>query len=494
MTLLIPLRLLLLSVIFLVPTCGGLFAQQISKDSLLDFVNTRYQAYFHYNMCTFKNVNDDEQHHGRSRGTEPVEMWNPSGLDCDQWAQVCVDARMTGGWLTTKHHGGFCIWDSKHTDYDIASSPVKTDVVGEFVKAFRERGLKIGFYYSVLDYHHGIDNGTVTQEKIEFMKAQIAELLTGYGPIDYMNFDGWSTWPTLPDYDDVPYDELFRVVKKIQPDCLIVSHTYESNLAHTEIPFADAAGRAYPYHPGYMRPTAASDTSQKDWWWDNIESYRKPKSKSYLLKQLESYNSHNSVYVLNLSPGPNGRLDDNLVQRLDEVAQAWEKPTDLTEYSDNWGYLYDVSQNLAFHKPATQSTTAGPVLDMRARPRAEIAVDGVTEGVGAMEQCALTVEEMSPWWKVDLQTDCRIDEVRVHFQTDAKDRERTPISLAVFDEAGRPIWTKLVESSSPEYTNANLLAVPIGKEGVVGRSIRIKAVSNNTVLGLAEVIVTGEVK
>jgi alpha-L-fucosidase len=98
----------------------------------------------------------------------------------------------------------------------VGSAPVKTDVVRAFVDAFRKAGLKVGLCYSVLDYHHGVVNGGVTRAEIEFTKAQLTELLTNYGPIDYMNFD------------DIPYAELYRAVKAIQPDCLIVNHCYES--------------------------------------------------------------------------------------------------------------------------------------------------------------------------------------------------------------------------------------------------------------------------
>lgn len=467
------------------------FAQELSKDSLLDFVNTRYHAYFHYNMCTFKNVHETE-HAGRSRGTEPVEWWNPTGLAVDQWAQVCIDSKMAGGWLTAKHHGGFCLWDSKLTDYDVGSAPVKTDVVGEFVKEFRKRGLKVGIYYSILDYHHGIDNGTVTQEKIDFLKGQLTELLTNYGPIDYMNFDGWSTWPTLPDFDDIQYKELYDTVKAIQPECLIISHTYESNLSHADVPFADAAGRAYPYHPDYMRPSAASDTSQRGWWWDDIPKYREPTSKAYILKQLDSYNSHNSVYVLNISPGPDGRLDDNIAARLKEVAIAWEKPVDLAEAGDNWGFQYDVSKNLAFYRPAIQSSTQGSVIDFRARPRAEIAVDGVTEGMGAMEQAAMTQEEMSPWWEVDLQRDCRIDQVECYLQTDAKNRDWTALSIQISDAHGKVIWAKRLKPDAEAFQNPNHWVVTTDDGGVTGRRVRIKAIGKKTTLGVAEVIVNGE--
>jgi alpha-L-fucosidase len=124
-----------------------------------------------------KNIESDERQR-RTHGDDPATMWNPSSLDCDQWAQVCIDSKMAGGWLTTKHHGGFCLWESKHTDYDVASSNVKTDVVREFTDAFRKAGLKIGLYYSILDYHHGVENGSVSREEIEFLKAQVTELLT----------------------------------------------------------------------------------------------------------------------------------------------------------------------------------------------------------------------------------------------------------------------------------------------------------------------------
>lgn len=339
----------LLLIVFLTQVCNWAPAQELSSQSLLDFVNTRYQAYFHYNICTFKNAASD-QHFGRSTGREPPSMWNPTGLDCEQWARVCKENRLAGGWLTTKHRGGFGLWDSRYTDYDVASSPVKTDVVRAFVDAFRAAGLKVGLYYSVLDYHHGEENGQVTREEFEFLKAQVRELLTDNGPIDYMNFDGW---PTVPDFDDIPYAELFNAVKSVQPDCLIVNHCYESNLAHADIPFADAAGRKYPFHPEYLRPIAASDVLQRDWWWDDNDGYGTVRrSVDYVLSQLDSYNTHHAVYVLNIAPQTTGRIPEDAIQRLEEIAEAWKRPPDVPRAGPNWGYQYAVAGNLAFLRPA----------------------------------------------------------------------------------------------------------------------------------------------
>lgn len=459
----------------------GAQAQTLSKDLLLDFVNTRYQAYFHYNMCTFENLNTAE-YQGRTHGDMPPSMWNPTGLDCDQWAQVCIDSKMAGGWLTTKHHGGFCLWDSAVTDYDVASSPVKTDVVKAFTDAFRARGLKIGLYYSILDYNADINHGTVTPEKIKFIQDQLTELLTNYGKIDYINFDGWSTWPTCPDFDDLPYAPIYKTVKALQPDCLIISHTYESNLAHADVPFADAAGRAFPYHPDYSCPSAASDFLERGWWWDDT-SYRIGKSVKYILNRLNSYNSHNSVYILNLSPNPAGRIEEAAIKRLAEAAAIWKKPADLKEPGKNWGFQYDVSKNLAFLKTATQSSTRKHIGDKRTSPRAEIAIDGVTEGHAMMEQTSFTKEEPQAWWQVDLEAPCTIDSITIYNRSDKGAEKLSNYTVSIIDTTGKTVWSTHQENHSAPSTT-------LKTGGSKGKLVKIQ-LDGNGPLHIAEVIVTG---
>ena len=457
---------------------------ELSKKDLVDFVNTRYKAYFHINMCTFKNLNSPKKIYHRTDGNEPPTMWNPTGMDCEQWADAVIAARMTGGWLTTKHHGGFCLWDSKYTDFDVASSNVKTDVVKLFVEAFRKKGLKVGLYYSILDYHHGIVNGKVSKEEIEFLKNQITELLTDYGPIDYINFDGWSTWPTTPTFDDIPYYELFKAVKAAQPNCLIISHVYESNLAHTDIPFTDAGSRSYPLHPDYMRPAGSSHQSQTGWFWN--KKYRVKRSIKFILKNLNSYNSHNAVYILNLGPGPDGRIQDDAIERVKEVAAVWRRPADLklSDIGDNWGYMYDVNKNLAFLKPVTQSSTHKFILDRRAYPRAEIAIDGVTEGNLKMEQTSYTKEESQPWWQVDLVDLCDIDKITIYNRTDAEMDRLSDYNVYVLGADGKKVW------SSHQTTFPNP-SVTLSTGCVTGRFVKIQ-LTGKSYLHLAEVIVEGK--
>ena len=106
--------------------------------------------------------------------------------------------------LTTKHHEGFCLWDSRYTDYKVTNTPARRDVVREFVEAFRAEGLRVGFYYSLLDWHHpdfpidmnhprrkdpdaqAQNEGRDMRRYAQYMRNQVAELLTGYGKIDIL--------------------------------------------------------------------------------------------------------------------------------------------------------------------------------------------------------------------------------------------------------------------------------------------------------------------
>ena len=99
---------------------------------------------------------------------------------------------MKFGLLSHKHHEGFCLWDSKFTNYDVASTPYKKDIVQQYVDAFRKKGFKIGLYYSIGDNTHDIMKGVpVDEPKMDFIRGQIRELLTNYGKVDYFVNDSW---------------------------------------------------------------------------------------------------------------------------------------------------------------------------------------------------------------------------------------------------------------------------------------------------------------
>src|SRR4051812_34735074 len=134
------------------------------------FVDLRFGMFIHFNMGTY--VNQDWPDPDASPA-----LFNPAKLDCDQWAKAAKSANMSYGCITTKHHSGFCIWDTKTTNYSVMHSPYKKDVVKQFVDAFRANGLKVMLYYSILDTHHRLRPNLITPKHIDMVKAQITELL-----------------------------------------------------------------------------------------------------------------------------------------------------------------------------------------------------------------------------------------------------------------------------------------------------------------------------
>jgi alpha-L-fucosidase len=178
-------------------------------------VKRGYGMFIHFGLNTF---NETEW----SDGTLPVSSYNPDQLDCDQWIKTAREAGFRYVILITKHHDGFCLWDSKYTDYDVGASPVKTDIVGAVAKACKKYGLELGLYYSLWDRHEPSHKSADPQDYVDYMKNQLSELLTNYGTVAEIWFDG--AWAKKSAEWHV--EEIYNHIKKLQPDCLVtINHT-----------------------------------------------------------------------------------------------------------------------------------------------------------------------------------------------------------------------------------------------------------------------------
>ena len=157
--------------------------QPLPSERQLAWHELGFYAFVHFNMNTFTNME-------WGMGSESPELFNPTELDCRQWARVCRNAGMKGIILTAKHHDGFCLWPSAYTEHSVKNSPWKNgkgDVVRELADACREYDLKMGIYLSPWDRNHP-DYGK--PEYISYFRNQLRELLTNYGDVFEVWFDG----------------------------------------------------------------------------------------------------------------------------------------------------------------------------------------------------------------------------------------------------------------------------------------------------------------
>ncbi len=365
-----------------------------TKELLQDFYDLRFGMFLHFNSSTYEFADIGGDWAGEHReSTFNPRSWDPSELDCRDWAKAAKSAGMTFAVLTTKHHDGFDIWDSAYTDYDVGSATNKTDVVKEFTDACRAEGIAPALYFSMLDIKHKITSSSCDDTDIEFIKAQITELLTGYGDIPFIIFDAWNAYWGGPNYDLLPYDEIVNLVHTLQPNCLVINISCEANNVHSEVTmFESGAGQAVPEWFSNVNISCNSLTSH--WFWCNKYMTEEFKSVDWVLNEnINPFTESDTVFILNVAPNQKGKIIDKFKTILEDIGNGYEKPVDSAYFPEEWGADYDYRQNLLFHKPANQGSTDG-------KATAERAVDGYTDPEFHHETSSRTGSKA--WWRADI--------------------------------------------------------------------------------------------
>lgn len=320
----------------------------------LDWFEMGMYAFIHFGPNTFTDREWGD-------GTESEELFNPAKLDCDQWVEAIKAAGLKGMILTAKHHDGFCLWPSKYTEHSVKNSPFQRDVVKEASEACRRGGIKFGFYLSPWDRNSKLYG---TPEYNDYFCNQLTELLTGYGEIFCVWFDGACGEGPNGKKQTYDFERYFELIRRVQPGAVIFNDhgpdvrwcgneagaarcaewaVVPSELCgYSEIqtgpgPMADQGDLSYLYNTDtnigalpmllyskglVFAPSEIDMSIRPGWFWHQKEE---PHSLKRLFETYLRSTGANACLNLNIPPNRDGLLDERDVRRLREFGELLQK-------------------------------------------------------------------------------------------------------------------------------------------------------------------------
>lgn len=290
-----------------------------------------------------------------------------------EWMRLAADAGMRYAILTTKHHDGFALWPSAHSDFTIAKAAYGGDLVGEYVDAAREAGLRVGFYYSLSDWRHPDYPAFREEDKpylkflgrrseswdsyMETMFGQVRELLTNYGQVDVIWFDG--QWERTA--EEWRCADLAQMIRELQPEILINDRL--------------------PGQGDYTTPEQAIPATTPEGRWETCMTMNKSwgyvprddeyKSETEIVHTLCEVAAKNGNLLLNVSPRADGSLPPEQVGRLEKVG-AWAKAHRSAIFGTQAGL-----EPWQFYGPSTKGRNGEFYLHCITRPYEDVVVRGL---------------------------------------------------------------------------------------------------------------------
>lgn len=323
------------------------------------YVHDRFGMFIHFGIYSMASRSGGIKEHGcewlksdKCMSEEEYDryfkLFDPDLYDPTEWAKQAKAAGMKYVVMTAKHHDGFCLFDSKYTDYKVTNTPCGRDLIKEYAEAFRAEGIRVGLYYSLLDWHHpdftldrfhprrNDENAEEINAKrdmkryTKYMRDQVEELLTNYGKIDIIWYDFSYTLPPRDKTvkftkgkgkEDWEAEELIALTRKLQPGIIIDNRTgIEQDIITPE----QFQMHEWPRHEetGELVLWEACQTFSGSWAYDRDEfSWKSP---DMLLRMLVTTVSCGGNFIMNVGPTPRGYLDYRTENSL-KVFADWMK-------------------------------------------------------------------------------------------------------------------------------------------------------------------------
>jgi alpha-L-fucosidase len=266
-----------------------------------------------------------------------AKRFNPVKFDAEQWVQIAKEAGMKYIVITSKHHDGFCLWDSKVSDYDIMdATPFKRDVLAELSEACRKQGVQLCFYYSIMDWHHpdaqaphyptyndqNKKNPNFDRYVEDYLKPQIRELVTTYGPLGVLWFDG--EW--IPEWTGQHGVEMYQFLRGLQPDIIVNNRVGKGRTGMAGLTGEGFFGGDFGTPEQEIPATGLGDV---DWetcmtmndTWGFKKNDHNWKSSKDLIRKLVDIASKGGNFLLNVGPTAEGLIPQPSVERLQAMGK-----------------------------------------------------------------------------------------------------------------------------------------------------------------------------
>ena len=298
------------------------------------FFEKRLGLFLHFGLYAVEGWQEQDQVRRaipRREYEKLIHRFDPRKFDPDAILDLAEAVGMGYVCLTTKHHDGFCLWHTKHTDFNVRHSPYGEDIVGQLAEACHRRAFPLGLYYSVADWHHpnypnqgrhhelpGAQEGDEPDwdKYVEFVRAQVRELCTDYGPVHHFFWD-----MNVPEHRD---PEINRMLRSLQRDMVINDRGFDDGDFGTPEREHRSAETGEPLR--YSRPTeACNSVGTQSWGYREDEDYY---SARHLVESIDTILAKGGNYLLNVGPDALGRIPRQAASILEQIgawyAKTWE--------------------------------------------------------------------------------------------------------------------------------------------------------------------------
>ena len=332
----------------------SLYAQDPRKAALAWFKQARFGLFFHYGLYSLLGRGEWVQFHQKIPVGEYEKLkyqFTAEHFDTDFLTDLALEAGMKYVTMVTMHHDGFCLFRTQQTDFNSLNSAAHRDLLGELAEQCHRKGLGLGLYYSHgrnWRHPHAMNNekygrtarphypkpdpyyaiGALhdIRRYVAYCREQVRELLTQYGPIAYIWFDGWSTPLAGPWQEELHIPELYQLVRQLQPQCLIaykLGITGTEDFLAPEIHWLSRPDREKMVKESH-KPVEICLTISGGWGY-RAAAKRRHKGVDYLMGCVELARKYNANLLINVAPLPDGSIDPQDVTTLQAFGQQVRK-------------------------------------------------------------------------------------------------------------------------------------------------------------------------